>query len=344
MPHGDGHDGHGDRQVDEEDQAPRHGADQPSADERADRRGQAAETRPGADGPATGRPGEGRLQDGQAARGQQRGARRPAGPGPGSATSRSAPARTAATPRANQTMPITKTRAPPVAGRPATRRAAATRPGSGCTPSTTHCRLATPTWKSRPIGGSAMPTTVASRAAMPEPSTVADQHPAPGPAGVTEPRRPGGGPGRGASHQRRSAAGQWQDRRRSQPQYAARPARRLAARQPCSAAAADPGGAAIVPAAPIAVMAMMAADWGRIGRRGSPRAPRQGMMLSGDRPHALRSSPGPHGQQRAAGPGTGTRWGRASHKEMAMTESSFVPLPGSERETLSGAQRHRACR
>ncbi len=30
-----------------------------------------------------------------------------------------------------------------------------------------------PAWKSRPMAGSAMPTTVASRAAMPEPSTVA---------------------------------------------------------------------------------------------------------------------------------------------------------------------------
>ena len=30
-----------------------------------------------------------------------------------------------------------------------------------------------PAWKSRPMAGSAMPTTVASSAAMPEPSTVA---------------------------------------------------------------------------------------------------------------------------------------------------------------------------
>src|ERR1700751_4896918 len=33
--------------------------------------------------------------------------------------------------------------------------------------------LATVAWKSRPIAGSAMPTTVASSAAMPDPSTVA---------------------------------------------------------------------------------------------------------------------------------------------------------------------------
>jgi hypothetical protein len=33
--------------------------------------------------------------------------------------------------------------------------------------------LATEAWKSRPIAGSAMPTTVASSAAIPEPSTVA---------------------------------------------------------------------------------------------------------------------------------------------------------------------------
>lgn len=33
--------------------------------------------------------------------------------------------------------------------------------------------LATEAWKSRPIAGSAMPTTVASSAAMPDPSTVA---------------------------------------------------------------------------------------------------------------------------------------------------------------------------
>jgi hypothetical protein len=33
--------------------------------------------------------------------------------------------------------------------------------------------LATDAWKSRPMAGSAMPTTVASRAAIPEPSTVA---------------------------------------------------------------------------------------------------------------------------------------------------------------------------
>ena len=39
--------------------------------------------------------------------------------------------------------------------------------------STTHCTLFTPVWKSRPMAGSAIPTTVASRAAMPEPSTVA---------------------------------------------------------------------------------------------------------------------------------------------------------------------------
>ena len=39
--------------------------------------------------------------------------------------------------------------------------------------STTHWTLVTPVWKSRPMAGSAMPTTVASRAAMPEPSTVA---------------------------------------------------------------------------------------------------------------------------------------------------------------------------
>jgi hypothetical protein len=39
--------------------------------------------------------------------------------------------------------------------------------------STTHWTLVTPAWKFRPMAGSAMPTTVASSAAMPEPSTVA---------------------------------------------------------------------------------------------------------------------------------------------------------------------------
>ena len=38
---------------------------------------------------------------------------------------------------------------------------------------TTHCSVPTPLWKCRPMEGSAMPTTVASREAMPEPSTVA---------------------------------------------------------------------------------------------------------------------------------------------------------------------------
>ena len=38
---------------------------------------------------------------------------------------------------------------------------------------TTHCRLAMLEWKSRPMTGSAMPTTVASIAAIDEPSTVA---------------------------------------------------------------------------------------------------------------------------------------------------------------------------
>src|SRR5262245_2229738 len=38
---------------------------------------------------------------------------------------------------------------------------------------TTHCSVARPLWKFRPIAGSAMPTTVASIAAIPEPSTVA---------------------------------------------------------------------------------------------------------------------------------------------------------------------------
>jgi hypothetical protein len=36
----------------------------------------------------------------------------------------------------------------------------------------THCRAATPVWKSRPIVGRAMLTTVASSAAIPEPSTL----------------------------------------------------------------------------------------------------------------------------------------------------------------------------
>ncbi len=40
-------------------------------------------------------------------------------------------------------------------------------------PVTTHCRVPTPPWKSRPMEGSAMPTTVASSRAMLEPSTVA---------------------------------------------------------------------------------------------------------------------------------------------------------------------------
>src|SRR5215471_14668084 len=40
-------------------------------------------------------------------------------------------------------------------------------------PSTTHCMLETWAWKSLPIAGSAMPTTVASSAAIPDPSTVA---------------------------------------------------------------------------------------------------------------------------------------------------------------------------
>jgi hypothetical protein len=38
---------------------------------------------------------------------------------------------------------------------------------------TTHCRAASPTWKSRPMAGSAMPTTVASIDATADPSTVA---------------------------------------------------------------------------------------------------------------------------------------------------------------------------
>src|SRR5271166_5418077 len=63
------------------------------------------------------------------------------------------------------------------------------------------------------------------------------------------------------------------------------------------------------------------------------------MMLFGDRPHALRNSPGPHGT--AARSGRTPRQGdgpQFSPREMEMTEGSFVPLPGSERETISGVQ------
>ncbi len=38
---------------------------------------------------------------------------------------------------------------------------------------TTHCKVPNEAWKSRPMVGRAMPITVASMAAMPDPSTVA---------------------------------------------------------------------------------------------------------------------------------------------------------------------------
>ncbi len=45
----------------------------------------------------------------------------------------------------------------------------------------THCSSVTPLWKVRPITGRAIPTTVVSSSAIPEPSTVAatTQRPAP---------------------------------------------------------------------------------------------------------------------------------------------------------------------
>ena len=60
------------RQVDVEHQPPGDGADQPAAEERPDRGGDAAEPGPGADSPRAVIGGERRLQDRQAARGEQR--------------------------------------------------------------------------------------------------------------------------------------------------------------------------------------------------------------------------------------------------------------------------------
>ena len=73
---------------------------------------------------------------------------------------------------ANQTTPIEKIRLRPKRSPsepPRSRKAARV----SAYPVTTHCRVPTPPWKSRPMEGSAMPTTVESSMAMPEPSTVA---------------------------------------------------------------------------------------------------------------------------------------------------------------------------
>ncbi len=81
---------------------------------------------------------------------------------------------------ANQTTPTRKTsrrpyrspRAPATSSSPARVRVYAV---------TTHCNVARPVWNSRPMVGRAMPTTVASIEAMPEPSTVAASTHRPGP-------------------------------------------------------------------------------------------------------------------------------------------------------------------
>ncbi len=172
VPGGDGHDHHGQRQVDEEHQPPGHRAYQPPAQERPDRGGHAAQARPGADGGRSVVLGRRTPAGWPGCRGSAAPRRRPAGPGPRSAPPRSGPARTAMTQRRT-----TRCRSRTASGgrscRRASRRAAAARPGSACTRRPPTAALATPAWKSRPMAGSAMPTTVASRAAMPEPSTVA---------------------------------------------------------------------------------------------------------------------------------------------------------------------------
>jgi hypothetical protein len=73
---------------------------------------------------------------------------------------------------ANQTTPTEKTfflprRSP--SDPPSRRKAASVK----AYPVTTHCRVPSPLWKVRPILGSAMPTTVESSRAMPEPRTAA---------------------------------------------------------------------------------------------------------------------------------------------------------------------------
>ena len=81
---------------------------------------------------------------------------------------------------ANQTTPITKTRRRPYRS--------PSDPATSSSPArvrvyalTTHCRVAMPVPKSRPIAGNAMPTTVASMATMADPSTVAASTHRPGP-------------------------------------------------------------------------------------------------------------------------------------------------------------------
>ena len=73
---------------------------------------------------------------------------------------------------ANQIVPIRKMRRRPnwSPSEPPRRRKAAS---VSRYPVTTHCSEPTPPWKLRLIDGSAMPTTVESSMAMPEPSTVA---------------------------------------------------------------------------------------------------------------------------------------------------------------------------
>src|SRR5271166_1334755 len=60
--------------VDQEDPAPRRGSDEVAPEERAGRRGHAAEPGPGTDGPTAVLADERGLQDGQAPRGEQGGA------------------------------------------------------------------------------------------------------------------------------------------------------------------------------------------------------------------------------------------------------------------------------
>ena len=72
--HRDEDHGGGDRQVDQEDQPPRHRRDQKPADERSQCGGHTAEPRPGADGAAALLLGERRLEDGEASRREQRAA------------------------------------------------------------------------------------------------------------------------------------------------------------------------------------------------------------------------------------------------------------------------------
>ena len=132
VPGGDGQHDHGQRQVDEEHQPPRHRADQVPAEERTDRGGQ---RRPGPTRPRwrpRGPPRRRRPAGWPGCRGSAAPRRRPAGPGPRSAPARSGPARTAAT-RARTTRRRWRTSSAARSCRPASRRAAAARPGSACT-------------------------------------------------------------------------------------------------------------------------------------------------------------------------------------------------------------------